>query len=141
GLICVHCEATPHIHQSIRLIKEHGLKAGVAVNPGTPLALIEPVLDEVDLVLLMSVNPGFGGQTFIESGYERLGALKRMRDERRANFLIEIDGGVTRVNIEKIARSGADVIVAGSSVFKGGSVTRNTEELIRRARLGRSTLV
>ncbi|MEX0778357.1 MAG: ribulose-phosphate 3-epimerase [Balneolales bacterium] len=141
GIISVHCEATPHIHRSIQLIKESGVEAGVAINPGTPLEMIEPVLDDVNLVVLMSVNPGFGGQKFIESTYKRLIDLKRMRDERNSTFLIEIDGGVTPENIEKISNAGADIIVAGTSVFKTDDITQRMRDLTHRARLGKSTLV
>ncbi|MEX0686675.1 MAG: ribulose-phosphate 3-epimerase [Balneolales bacterium] len=141
GLISVHSEATPHIHRTVQLIKDEGIQAGVAVNPGTPLTVLSPILDEVQLVVLMSVNPGFGGQKFIESTIPRLLELKTMREERGLSFLIEIDGGVTTKNIENISRSGADVLVAGSSIFKADNISQRTAELIKKAKLGKSTLV
>ncbi|MEX0772172.1 MAG: ribulose-phosphate 3-epimerase [Balneolales bacterium] len=139
-LISVHCEATPHIHRSIQLIKDEGVEAGVAINPGTPLELLDPILDNVRLVVLMSVNPGFGGQKYIEASYERIKALKRIREERGATFLIEIDGGVTIGNIENISRAGADVIVAGSSVFKADIIPQRMRDLIVKAKSGKATL-
>lgn len=115
--------------------------AGVAVNPATSLTTIEPILDYVDLVLIMSVNPGFGGQTFIENTYRRLKDISVLREEKQLNYLIEVDGGVRLENIEKITRSGADVLVAGSSVFKAKNIPKRIEELTKRARIGKGTLV
>lgn len=139
-LISVHCEATTHLHRTIQLIKDHGIEPGVAINPGTSLDLLEPVLDEIKLVVLMSVNPGFGGQKFIEASYNRIKALKRLREDRGAAFLIEVDGGITEENIGGVARAGADVIVAGSSVFKTDDISRSVRELIRLAKSGKATL-
>lgn len=117
-LISVHVEATPHIHRSIQLIKSTGAKAGVALNPGTPVEHIFDILEDVDLVCMMSVNPGFGGQKFI---YRTLDKVKRLKDEiitRNLHAKIEIDGGVGLQNAEALLSAGADVLVAGSSVFK-----------------------
>lgn len=136
--VTVHQEACPHLHRSIQNIKQHGLHAGVALNPATPLSAVEPILEEVDLVLVMSVNPGFGGQNFIESTYRRLSELRRIRQENRYGFLIEVDGGVNLENIEKTVRSGADVLVAGSSVFGAENIPARIEELVKRAGAGLS---
>lgn len=139
--LTVHQEACPHLHRTIQSIKQHDMMAGVAVNPATSLTTIEPILEYVDLVLIMSVNPGFGGQSFIESTYRRLKDTSIMRENKRLGFLIEVDGGVGVENIEKITRSGADVLVAGSSVFKAKNITKSIEELTKRARIGKGTLV
>lgn len=136
--VTVHQEACPHLHRSIQNIKQHGLHAGVALNPATPLSAVEPILEEVDLVLVMSVNPGFGGQNFIESTYRRLSELRRIRQENNYGFLIEVDGGVNLENIEKAVRSGAEVLVAGSSVFGAENIPARIEELVKRAGAGLS---
>jgi len=129
-LISVHYEACPHLHRSIQNIKKHGIMAGVVVNPATSLYNIEPILEYVDLVLIMSVNPGFGGQSFIESSYDKLRELADLRDAGGHGFLIEIDGGVSLKNIEKVAEAGADVLVAGSSVFKADDISARVNELM-----------
>ena len=129
-LISVHYETCPHLHRSIQNIKKYGAMAGVVVNPATSLFNIEPILEYVDLVLIMSVNPGFGGQSFIESSYEKLQELVDLREAGNHSFLIEIDGGVGLKNIEQVAEAGADVLVAGSSVFKADDITARVEELI-----------
>jgi ribulose-phosphate 3-epimerase len=122
-IISVHCEgaATIHLHRTINQIKDLGVKAGVVLNPGTSLSMIEHVLDEVDLVLIMSVNPGFGGQKFIESQVPKIRALKQMCLEKGVNPWIEVDGGVTPDNAWKVIEAGANAIVAGSAVFKAPS--------------------
>lgn len=122
-IISVHCEdaATIHLHRTVNQIKDLGCKAGVVLNPGTPLSKIEYVLDQVDLVLLMSVNPGFGGQKFIESQVAKIRALKQMCLEKGVNPWIEVDGGVTPDNAWKVIDAGANAIVAGSAVFKAKS--------------------
>jgi ribulose-phosphate 3-epimerase len=115
-VISVHVEAGPHLHRSLQLVRSLGKRAGVVLNPGTPAGAIEPVLDLVDLVLVMSVNPGFGGQAFIPGALE---TVRRVRDIREGRpFLIEVDGGVTAANAGALAAAGADVLVAGSAVFK-----------------------
>lgn len=134
--ITVHQEACPHLHRTLQNIKQHGIHAGVAVNPATPLSMLEPVLGDVDLVLIMSVNPGFGGQEFIEDTYRRLEEISRMRARGNHSFLIEVDGGVGLDNIEKVVRSGAEVLVAGSSVFKAKNIPARIGELNSRARSG-----
>ncbi len=120
-LISVHVEACPHLHRSIQHIKSFGIKAGVAINPHTPVEMIFDVLEDLDLVCLMSVNPGFGGQKFIYNTLEKIRRLKAEITTRNLNTLIEIDGGVGLQNAEKILQAGADVLVAGSSVYKADS--------------------
>ncbi|HET6528620.1 MAG TPA: ribulose-phosphate 3-epimerase [Balneolaceae bacterium] len=139
--ITVHQEACIHLHRTIQNIHQHGITAGVSINPATSLHTIEPILNDVDLVLVMSVNPGFGGQSFIESSHKKLQELRRMRQETGTNFLIEVDGGVNLENIEKVARSGADVLVAGSAVFKAKNIAKRIENLLDRARVGKGTMV
>ncbi|MEL7835065.1 ribulose-phosphate 3-epimerase [Fodinibius sp. Rm-B-1B1-1] len=139
--ITVHQEACPHLHRTIQNIHSHGITAGVAINPGTSLQTIEPVINDVDLILLMSVNPGFGGQSFIEHTYQRLQQLNAMRDEHGAGFLIEVDGGVNLDNIQKVTQSGADVLVAGSAVFKAKNVPKRIENLIEKAKVGKGMVV
>jgi len=117
GILTVHYEACTHLHRSLQAIKQHGMKAGVALNPHTPVAFLKDVLGDLDLVCLMSVNPGFGGQKFIEHTYQKVRELNSMRQEQNANFLIEIDGGVTSDNALALKEAGADVLVAGSFVF------------------------
>lgn len=118
-LITVHVEACKHLHRTIMKIKECGVKVGVSLNPGTPVESIECVLDEVDMVLLMSVNPGFGGQKFIPNTVDKIKKLKRMVDERGLSIDIEVDGGINPVNVVDVIEAGATVIVAGTSVFAG----------------------
>jgi ribulose-phosphate 3-epimerase len=113
--ITVHAEATVHLDRLLHQIKEHGCKAGVSINPGTSLALIEEVLDIVDLVLVMSVNPGFGGQKFIETTVSKVERLAEVRGKRK--YLIEIDGGINASNIGRLTQAGVDVFVAGSAIF------------------------
>lgn len=140
-LISVHIEATPHIHRSIQLIKSSGVLAGVAINPGTPVSSLEPILNEVDLVVLMSVNPGFGGQKFIENTYPRIQELVELRNKTNSNCLIEIDGGVGPENIEKLVQIGADVLVAGSSVFGANDIPSRISELHSKMNASRKTSV
>ncbi len=135
-LLTVHEEVCPHLHRTIQHIKKQGVKAGVAVNPATSLQTIIPILHEVDLVLIMSVNPGFGGQSFIESSYERIKELFLLRQQKDADFLIEVDGGIGLKNIQKITAAGADVLVAGSSVFKSENISKSIRELTKQAKMG-----
>lgn len=136
-LISVHYEACSHIHRTLQNIQNHGCMAGVVINPGTSVDLIGPVLDEVDLVLIMSVNPGFGGQTFINQSYNRIRRLAGMRSEIHTEFLIEVDGGVGMKNIQKLVETGVDVLVTGSSIFKSGNVADRVREMQKKANLGR----
>jgi ribulose-phosphate 3-epimerase len=117
-ILTVHYEACPHLHRTIQAIKDTGMKAGVALNPHTSVELLENVLHEIDLVCMMSVNPGFGGQSFIEKTYDKVWRLKAMIKEKNASCKIEIDGGVGPDNAAKLVAAGADILVAGSAVFK-----------------------
>jgi ribulose-phosphate 3-epimerase len=117
-IITVHVEAGPHVHRSLQAIRALGKKAGVTLNPGTGVETIEPVIDLVDLVLVMSVNPGFGGQAFIPSAIEKISRLRALAGGRPID--IEVDGGITPENAAQVAQAGANVLVAGSAVFKGG---------------------
>ena len=117
-ILTVHYEACTHLHRSIQKIKSCGMKAGVALNPHTPVHLLTDCINEIDLVCLMSVNPGFGGQSFIENTYEKVKQLKAIINEKGAKTLIEIDGGVTDQNAKALVDAGADALVAGSFVFK-----------------------
>ena len=117
-IITVHYEACPHLHRTVQQIKETGAQAGVALNPHTPVALLEDILEDVDLICLMSVNPGFGGQKFIYQTIQKIKKLRTMIIERNLHARIEIDGGVGLQNAHKILEAGADILVAGSSVFK-----------------------
>ena len=118
-IITVHVEAGPHLHRSLQAIRALGKKAGVTLNPGTPVETIENVIDLVDLILIMSVNPGFGGQAFIASAVEKIARARALAGGRPID--IEVDGGITPDNAAQVARAGANVLVAGSSVFKGGA--------------------
>ena len=117
NVLTVHLEACTHLHRTIQGIKAAGMKAGVAINPHTSVALLEDVLADIDLVCLMSVNPGFGGQSFIERTYDKIAALKELRARTGSKALIEIDGGVGTANAKRLVDAGADVLVAGNSVF------------------------
>ena len=117
-VLTVHAENNVHLDRLCQLIRSHGMKAGVAINPGTPVESLVDVIPSLDMVLVMSVNPGFGGQKFIENTYSKLIRLDGIRREMRADFLIEVDGGVNDKNAAKLFEAGADVLVAGSAVFK-----------------------
>ncbi|WP_218753267.1 ribulose-phosphate 3-epimerase [Vibrio parahaemolyticus] len=117
SMITFHVEASDHVDRTLQLIKEHGCKAGVVLNPATPLAYLEFIMDKVDLILLMSVNPGFGGQSFIPHTLDKLRAVRKMIDESGRDIRLEIDGGVKVDNIREIAEAGADMFVAGSAIF------------------------
>jgi ribulose-phosphate 3-epimerase len=129
-VISVHYEACPHLHRNIQQIKQLGAKAGVALNPHTPVHLLRDVLHDIDMVCLMSVNPGFGGQKFIEQTYQKISELRQMANEMgHSSLMIEIDGGVTTQNAEALLRAGADVLVAGSSVFKANDPAATISQL------------
>lgn len=117
-ILTVHYEASTHLHRTLQAIKDADMKAGVALNPHTPVSLLKDVIQDIDLVCLMSVNPGFGGQKFIEKTYDKVRELKSIIKDAGAQTLIEIDGGVTSNNASKLVEAGADVLVAGSFVFK-----------------------
>ncbi len=129
NILSVHYEACNHLHRSLQAIKAEGMKAGVAINPHTNISLLEDTINDIDLVCLMSVNPGFGGQSFIENTYEKVRSLKALINNKRAKTLIEIDGGVTSKNAKALVEAGADVLVAGSFVFKSDNPTQTIQEL------------
>ncbi|MGF1670885.1 MAG: ribulose-phosphate 3-epimerase [Balneolaceae bacterium] len=140
-LISVHVETCLHLHRTIQNIREAGCMTGVVINPATPVQSLEFIISEVDLVLLMSVNPGFGGQTFIDNTYKKLKQLTSIRNEQNLGFLIEVDGGVTSENAQKLAQHGVDILVAGSSVFKSGSISDNIKKLKKNALLASGKVV
>lgn len=129
AVLTVHYEACTHLHRSLQKIKSCGMKAGVALNPHTPVHLLDDIIQDIDLVCLMSVNPGFGGQSFIENTYAKVKALKQLITEKDATTLIEIDGGVTDQNAKALTAAGADVLVAGSFVFKSDNPTETIAQL------------
>ena len=129
AILTVHYEACTHLHRSLQKIKSCGMKAGVALNPHTPVQVLKDIIQDVDLVCLMSVNPGFGGQSFIEQTYEKVRELKALITEKGASTLIEIDGGVTDANTRALTEAGADVLVAGSFVFKSDDPTATIAQL------------
>jgi ribulose-phosphate 3-epimerase len=120
-IITVHPEAGPHIHRTVQAIKALGKKAGVSLNPGTPAKMLDYLIEEVDLVLVMSVNPGFGGQSFIASQLKKIAAVRKMIDGSGRDIRLEVDGGITPETARRCLEAGADVLVAGSATFKGGS--------------------
>lgn len=124
-LITVHIEGNYHIHRVIQEIKNKGVKVGIAINPGTPIGALEEILPLVDLVLVMGVNPGFGGQVFIEKSLKRIGELKRIKEENLFSFDINVDGGVKESNFETILEAGANNLIVGSDVFRDGEISRN----------------
>lgn len=126
--ITVHQEACIHLHRTIQGIHELGVKAGVSINPATPLSAIENVLGDVDLVLIMSVNPGFGGQKFIPIALDKIKELAKIREEKGYSFLIEVDGGVDLKNAREISEAGCDILVAGSQVFGAEDIGKRVKE-------------
>jgi len=129
AILTVHYEACTHLHRSLQKIKSCGMKAGVALNPHTPVHLLTDIIQDIDIVCLMSVNPGFGGQSFIENTYEKVKALKQLIIDKGASTLIEIDGGVTDQNAKALTDAGADVLVAGSFVFKSDNPAETISRL------------
>lgn len=129
NVLTVHYEACNHLHRTLQAIKAEGMLAGVAINPHTPIDLLEDVINDIDLVCIMSVNPGFGGQSFIENTYNKVTKLKDLIIQKGANTIIEIDGGVTNKNARALVEAGADVLVAGSFVFKAENPTATIEDL------------
>jgi len=129
SMLTVHFEACTHLHRTIQRIKSLNMKAGVAINPHTPVSSLEAIIKEIDLVCIMSVNPGFGGQSFIETTYQKIENLKLLISKHNSNALIEIDGGVTSNNAKKLVEKGADVLVAGSFVFKSDNPTNTISKL------------
>jgi ribulose-phosphate 3-epimerase len=132
-IIVVHAEVCTHLHRTLSLIREHGKKAGVALNPATPLAFIEDVIPMLDMLLLMTVNPGFGGQKYIEGSEKRVEKAKKMIDHAGADVLIEADGGIGPGNIESLANAGVDVFVAGSAIFRSENMADTIRLMKERA--------
>ncbi len=128
-ILVVHYEACPHLHRTIQSIKQEGMRAGVSLNPHSSVDLLEDILPDLDLVLLMSVNPGFGGQKFIENTYNKIEKLRAMADKRNPNLIIEIDGGVDASNTKKLVEKGANALVAGSFVFKSNNPSNTISDL------------
>jgi len=128
-ILTVHYEACTHLHRTVQAIKAAGMKAGVALNPHTPIAVLEDIIADLDLVCLMSVNPGFGGQSFIENTYKKVSQLKHLIEFSKSNCQIEIDGGVTNKNANALIEAGANVLVAGSYVFKSDDPTATIADL------------
>ncbi len=133
-IIVIHAEATNHLHRSIQLIKSFGKKAGVSLNPATPLHVLDYIINDLDLVLLMTVNPGFGGQSFIEACLPKIRSLRALLDQHGSDAELEIDGGVKSANIARISHAGADVFVAGSAVFGAIDYAATISEMKRLAR-------
>ena len=128
-LMSVHAEACTHLHRTIQEIHAAGMKAGVALNPSTPLCMVEEVLHDADVILLMSVNPGFGGQTFIEQSVDKVRRLRQMIDAQGSHALIEVDGGVQAETAPRLVEAGANVLVSGSCIFKSANPAETIREL------------
>ncbi|MEL4456909.1 ribulose-phosphate 3-epimerase [Lutimonas vermicola] len=128
-ILTVHYEACNHLHRTVQAIKQEGMQAGVSLNPHTPVNVLEDIIKDLDLVLIMSVNPGFGGQSFIENTYKKISELKKLIEKSGSNAVIEIDGGVNGKNAEQLVATGADVLVAGSFVFKSEDPSKTIHEL------------
>jgi ribulose-phosphate 3-epimerase len=129
NILTVHYEACTHLHRTLQAIKAEGMKAGVALNPHTNVSLLEDVIKDIDMVCIMSVNPGFGGQSFIENTYKKIKELKEIITRNNASTIIEIDGGVTSKNAVQLVEAGADVLVAGNFIFKAENPTETISEL------------
>ena len=129
NVLTVHYEACTHLHRTLQAIKAAGMQAGIALNPHTPVSALEDIIEDADLVCLMSVNPGFGGQSFIENTYKKVKQLRSMIDNSNSNCKIEIDGGVTDKNVKALTDAGADVLVAGSFVFRSENPTQTIQNL------------
>jgi ribulose-phosphate 3-epimerase len=129
NILTVHYEACTHLHRTLQAIKAEGMKAGVALNPHTNVDLLEDVINDIDMVCIMSVNPGFGGQSFIENTYDKVRKLKALIERKNASTIIEIDGGVTNKNAVQLVEAGADVLVAGNYVFKAENPTQTISDL------------
>lgn len=128
-LITIHAESTIHLDRAVSQVKDKGIKVGVALNPATPLSVLDYVLDKLDMVLIMTVNPGFGGQKYIESSTRKIGELRSMIKARGLNIDIQVDGGITADNVKTVIDAGANIIVAGSSVFNG-NIEENMEKFL-----------
>ncbi|OUU78300.1 MAG: ribulose-phosphate 3-epimerase [Gammaproteobacteria bacterium TMED78] len=129
--ISFHPEASDHIHRSLQIVKDSGCKSGLVLNPASPISLIKPVIDSLDMILVMSVNPGFGGQSFIESSLDKIKSIRKMIDKSGKEIRLEVDGGVKTDNIAKIAKAGADTFVAGSAIFNSDNY-KTTIDIMRK---------
>ena len=129
-IVTVHYEASRHIHRTLQTIRSLGMKSGLSLNPGTPVEVIECLLDEIDMVLIMSVNPGFGGQSFIPYALEKVKTVKELAKKHNKELLIQVDGGVGLHNVKEVVEAGANVVVAGSAVFGAEDVTKAVQEFI-----------
>ena len=134
-IIVVHAEACNHLHRTIQNIKSYNIKAGVALNPATPIETIKHVLEDVDMVLIMTVNPGFGGQSFIKGMIEKIEELKKLIDEKKLKVDIQVDGGIKPDNIDKVVKAGANIIVAGSAIFNSDDICETVKIMRENARL------
>lgn len=132
-MISVHQEATPHLDRTLAMIREHGCKAGAVVNPGTPVSMLFDVLNKLDYALVMSVNPGFGGQAFIPGACEKIRQLRQARDQRGLEFRIEVDGGIGPDNVVEVTRAGAQILVAGTSVFHSADPAASIRSMLHQA--------
>lgn len=128
-LITIHYEAEIHIDRAIQLIKSKGVKVGLALNPGTPVSLIKDLIPQIDMVLIMTVNPGFGGQKFIAYSFNKIREVKELKDKYNPDLLIQVDGGADKNNIKELVEAGATVVVAGSAIFKGNKIEENIKSL------------
>jgi ribulose-phosphate 3-epimerase len=133
-MICVHMEACRHLNRTLQLIADHGVQPAVVLNPATPIEMLAEVLPMVHHVLVMSVNPGFGGQRFLPRSVERIAHLRRLRHEIGLNFRIEVDGGIAEDTVQPVVRAGAEMLVAGTAIFEGGRAEENAREFLRVAR-------
>lgn len=129
AVLTVHAEACSHLHRTVQAIKAAGMQAGVALNPHTPISVLEDIISDIDLICVMSVNPGFGGQQFIENTYDKVRRLRALANAKKSEVLIEIDGGVTSENAAALVQTGADVLVAGSFVFKSKNPSQTISNL------------
>lgn len=134
-IISVHSEACVHLHRTIQLIKSYNVKAAVALNPATPLNVIENVLDDLDMVLIMTVNPGFGGQSFIESSIQKIEKLRKIIEDRGLNIDIQVDGGIKVENVKRVIDAGANIVVAGSAIFGSKDITQTVKQFRENAKL------
>lgn len=127
-IITVHAEATNHLQRVLQSIREYGLKAGISLNPATPLSILDYILDDIDLILIMSVNPGFGGQSYIPSITQKIGQVREIINNSHKDILLEVDGGIKLDNAKQIVKAGADILVVGSAIFSSGDPCKSTRE-------------
>jgi ribulose-phosphate 3-epimerase len=130
--ITVHVEACPHLHRTVQHIKSLGIKVGVSLNPATPLSALDAIIEEIDMVLIMSVNPGFGGQSFIPSSLKKISELREIKNKRNPGLVIAVDGGITLGNIEVVLDAGVELVIAGSSVFGAPDIERRVQEFLEK---------